>query len=745
MKDFRQTGISRQGGRAISGWLTLALLLWGLSAGQSVRLVHAASGRADLSISAAPAVILADGKSATTLTATVRDGAGNLAADGTSVRFTTSLGTLETDAASTQSGVARVQLTSAATAGTATVKATAFVGSGGSSAGLLTVEFTSDRDALFAGPGAGWIRMDCPQYLVYSADSKIVEAQGRKGSAHLNYKSLSVVADSFQLDIQTQQLLARNATLQRGRRILQTAQLRYNLADGAGVAVVLTSPPGERHATYSSVAVKGYGLETVPLDADAAQAGVEDNLYRFADIADSKVVVSARAISVDPGNQVQFRRAAIYSDGKKVLSVPLHVMPLSTQELFGQQVLGFGSQGLVVDVPFHYHVSPGGMGTLYLRNSAVSGGGSRSVGSGRFGSSGARPGLALDLEQTYSAGRGGSGALSLTGLTRSEWGAHWNHTQRIDEETSAFLFLDSPSHRSLYGSSSLSRQFKGFSLNVSALGSKDPGFGGYSSSLTSVSAYVATTARQIGLTGINYTANFSMQTSQNSFTAPLSSSQEPLQQDRPQPPGSHLSAFPGQLQAGRTVVTPSSTRGVDLRFFTAPLHPNRRTTLTNALTVGQAWDARTGESRHTVLGTLALNRTTGGNGLLILNYNYRYDPLRSHPNALTSGSPFYSSTQQRLSLDFSAAPTDRLNFLLSGSYALSRALGGGDSSLFGAVNYRINNDWGLGLSTSMDRFAQYRYNDTRVLLSRRVLGRDVVFTYSTQTKKVHFDLGVASF
>ncbi len=702
--------VSSFAGRCVAACLLALLLSVGVNGPSR------ASGRASLMLSAAPEVILADGKSTTTVTATVRDGNGNLAADGTTVRFTTSLGTLDKDAVTTSSGTARITLTSAAAPGMATISATSFLSAtDGSSTGSAQIEFTNDRDAVYSTGDSRWVRVDCAQYLVYSADAKIVEAEGRHGTAHLEYKGLDITADALQLDLQSLLLLARNATLQRGLHVLKAAELRYDLSGGVGTAVLLADSD---HAARG-VQITGLGLQTGPLDETTAQGNMQSNLYRFADISDSHVIVSARALSAAPGDRVQFQRASIYSDGKKIVSLPFQVMPIGTEQLFGQQLVGFGSQGFFLNVPFYYHVSPRSTGTLFLRNSAAAGADSNGFGlsAPAFSPNGTRPGLALDLDHTYSLGKGGSGDLSVTGLTRSEWGAHWNHTQRLDDVTNSYLFVDYPAHRSLYASSSISRQFSGFSLNLAANGSRDPGFLGYSSSNATASAYLQTTPRELGQSGINVAADLTAQQGQLVQTTPTT---------------------------GRQVI-PISTHGLDFRFFTAPLHPDHHTNLTDGVTVGQSWNA-SGQHSLTVLGTMGLTRTMSGHGNLNLNYTYRYDPLLSQLSAAPSpsnplGSLYRSASQQRLSLNYSVAPRPRLSVSVTGSYGLPLS----DSNLFALMSYRVNTNWALAVGSSWDRYASARYQETDLSVSRRILGRDLILTYSTQTKKVGFDIGSAGF
>ncbi len=670
-----------------------------------------------VSLAAAPDVIYADGKSATLLTATVRDSGGHLAADGTSVRFTTTLGTLTPDTTITTSGVARVSLTSASQAGTASVTAVAFAArADGSASGAGSVEFTEDRESLF-DKDARWIRVDCPQYLIYSADTKMVEAQGKRGSAHLSYKALDVTADSLQVDLQTQTLVAHKATVQRGRHILRVAELRYDLVTGSGSAIL--SADGAQGT--ADVLVTGFGLDTSPQPAQIGDTPLEYNPYRFADLSDSHVVVAARAITAAPGDQIQFRRATIYSDGKKLLSVPYHVMPMSTDQLFGQQVLGIGSQGLFLNVPFYYNVTPHSKGTIYLRNSAVAGaslGSTMASGASFFSQNGTRRGMALDLEQSYDLGRGGSGQFLVNGITRSEWGAQFTHTQRVDEATNAYLFVDYPAHRSLYASSNVSRQFSGFSLNVTASGTRDPGEAGYSASSYSFNTFLQTNPRALGRTGLNYAADIGMQK------------------------GSLTENSPDTGQ----VVTPISTTTADVRLSTAAFHPDKRTMITDSVTVGEALSGFGGRTAPTVSANLGLTRTFRRSDSLSLNYTYRYDPLLSQVGAYSSGlnpleALLRSSTQQRLSATYVTLPLPRLSVSFSGGFGLPL----NDRNLFASALYRVTPDWGLGVSGSYEKYVLDSYQEVEYLVSRRVFGHDLVFYYSNRTKKLRFDFAGSSF
>ena len=685
--------------------LTLFLcLLVGLLSG--VRAGHAA-GQASITLASAPDVIYADGRSTTVISATVQDSGGHPAPDGTSVRFTTTLGTLTPDTAATTSGVARVSLTSASTSGTARVTAAAF-GSGlqGTAANGASVEFTADRESLF-DKDARWIRVDCPQYLVYSADAHMIEADGKNRSAHMSYKSLDITAAAIQIDLQTQSVLARDAVLQRGRHTLRVAEIRYDLLSGSGIAVLAD--------TAESVTVTGATLEADQQPADPNQLPLLSDPYRFIDLSASRLVVAARAITADPNSQVQFRRATIYSDGRKLLSVLYHVMPINTDQIFGQQLLGIGSAGLFVNVPFYYNVTTHSRGTIYLRNSAVSGaslGSSISTGTTFFGSQNARHGMALDLEQSYDVGHSGSGQLLISGITRSEWGAQWTHTQRFDDQTSSYFMIDYPAHRSLYASSNLSRQFSGYSLNVAASGSRDPGYGGYGASSMTVNTYLQTNPKTLGHSGVSYTTDFGIQRGQLTEKSPNSSA----------------------------VVTPVSTTSADIRFFTAPLKLDKRTQLIGAASLGQAFGGAHNSFAPTVSASLGLTRSFRKVDTLSLNYTFSYDPLLAQLGSSESGlnplqALLQSTTQQRLTATYAATLSNRLSMSFSGSYGLPL----NDRSLFATTTYRINRDWGIGFAGSFERYLTDSYQDVEYSVSRRIWGRDLTFYYSTRTKKINFD------
>lgn len=685
----------------------------------SVQSAHA-GGKTSINLTANPSVIIADGKSTTAIAVTIRGGGGELVPDGTEVHLVASQGILEKETVTTVSGVARTTLTSSATEATATITATCFLGGdAGMGNANLPVEFTTDRTLASSGGESRWIRIDCPEYLIYSADGKIIEADGKHGSAHLRYKGVTIEADSFQMDLQSLQLVARNAVLTQASHTITAAQLKYDLNTMTGKGLVSDATHAPHEVTISGLS---FLTKDIPVDPDAVDPSISlDNMgtapaddYAFLDLSQSRVVVTARAIAVDQGSQLQFRRATIYSDGKKVLSVPFHMMPLTTDQLFGEQIVGYGSQGIFLNVPYYYSVSPTSTGTIYLRNSAVAGASLQTNGPAISSTSGARPGVALDLQQTYSLGAGGQGSLVMNSLTRSDWGAHWQHTQQFDSLTNSSFFVDFPSHRSVFGSSNLSHQFKDFSLNFSASANRDPGEEGYSSSGTSLSTYLQTTAREIGSTGINFVSTANWQAGRSTYTVP----------------------------GADTVAQSLNTQGLDLRFFTAPFRFGKNTTLSNSLTVGQTWQRGASRNAPIVLGTLGLQQAMPMKGRLNVNYTYRYDPLLNHySDSSLIGHYNQAASQHRMNLGYSSSPSKKVSMSLMANLGWPQST----TNMYSTLNYRYSDDWQLGLSMFHTKYYNSTFDAAELSLTRRIFNRSVIFTYSTDTHKIRFDFGAGTF
>ena len=110
----------------------------GKTGNDTITLVAATVGT--VTVTAGSSTVVADGVSATLIAVTVKDINGNNVADGTTVNFSTTAGTLSAASATTTNGVTTVTLTSATNVGTATVTATC-----GGVSGTKTVDFIADE------------------------------------------------------------------------------------------------------------------------------------------------------------------------------------------------------------------------------------------------------------------------------------------------------------------------------------------------------------------------------------------------------------------------------------------------------------------------------------------------------------------------------------------------------------------------------------------------------------------------
>jgi hypothetical protein len=390
-------------------------------------------------------------------------------------------------------------------------------------------------------------------------------------------------------------------------------------------------------------------------------------------------------------------------------------MPLESTELFGQQVLGFGSQGFFVNIPIYYHVAPGSIGTLYIRNAAVAGAmGTTATGQGIPSIPNSESGLQLDLEHSYSVGRQGSGTFFLDGLTRGSWGAHWDHTQRFGAATNSYFYMDSPDHRSLFGSSNVSHQFKGFSANFSLNGSQDPGELGYSSSSQSINAYLQTTPRKIGRTGLNFSNTLS---AQNGITT------------------LHSSTFGTQTAT-------SSTYNLDTTVASAPIMFGKHTTLNDGLRIGESWNRQDSASSPTLNATLGLSSLHPKHGSLNVNYSYTYNPFLNRASGVSTAlsaleSLYSSSSQHQLSLSYNATPVRGFSYGLFSSYSYPENAGNATANMF----YRLKGSWGLGVSQSYAHILFNTFTDTEFSVSKSFIGRNIVIGYSTFTHRFSFNLG----
>lgn len=396
----------------------------------------------------------ADGYSTAVITAEARDRSNNLVPDGTEVRFTTTLGSID-PVATTIAGSARATLRSAAAPGTAVVLATA-----GRAQRELRVSFLAEGQE----PPKPLRVIVCEgDYLAFSTDYGVAVAEG---NARITLGSLKLQADRAQVDVQqgvvrleskigeaNVVLTDGGITWRVGRALYQWEARQGSMAGGQ----VDEGRPSDQAG--SPVAFSGPPLATEP------QAASAQTDFAFVDLDDTGLWIVSRRISIFPGLRVQFRKAEFRPAGKKFLTLPYHTLPL-TLDGTESNFVGVGSEGVTVDLPLYLGLTDRGASTLRLGYNQ------------REGSLGAiRKGFGVDLRhRIYGDGAQDGEVLNLSRVTSSDWGAWIRHSRRWSGSLQSNAYIDFPDHRDLFAATSLSYQGKALSSVLSLSASAPRGF-----------------------------------------------------------------------------------------------------------------------------------------------------------------------------------------------------------------------------------------------------------------------------
>lgn len=657
--------------------LLMVLALVFARAGQA-----AGAGIATISLQAARSAVLNDGRDSTDIIAEVRDSSGAYLPDGTTVTFSTDLGTFAqggpTASAQTRAGTARVRLTSQRK-GTATITAT--VAGGGFQ--KCEVVFTDDASETVAGNA--FISIQSPGTLVYCAGERIIEANKRGSTddglrgfqATLAFRNIEISADSLQLDCTTNIVRANGAiVLKRGQKSLKCGRLYYEVLTGKGYATA------EVDNRLRPVSIKGGDLAT-----EVQEKGILPSVFEFADLSEAKLVVSARQILLFPGEKLQFKRPRFYQDGQHIFSMAFYTLSLYSTELFSDQLLKVGSTGLGLDVPLYYDMSPNTTGVFRVRYGDQ-------IGRNNLAT---RPGLSLDLVQSYgSTGTTGryTGEFGLTGINRGDWGFRWSHSHDFGGDTRLSAYIDLPKHQGIYGTTNLSKRFGNVLMGMTL--SANRSLSGSPFSGSSAETYVETIPKRIGRTGYSIAYGGTINTS---------------------------------TSAAGIYRSQGTTEGVQTRLFSDPFRLDKNTTLTNYITLGHLWGTQ-GAAGATMLSSLAMQHSFGRSSSLQVSYDFT-----QQPGYITGGG------HHRFSFSFGSNGGSKWNIIAQAS----RMLDSGVTSLLADTTYNFARRWRINLLATIQSFPAGSYRDYQFGLSRSIGGRELQFWYSTYSHRVFFDLEASRF
>ena len=683
--------------------LTASLIVSGAGIATSA----AAAGIATIQVTTERDTIRADGRSTTLISVQVRDDSGHFVPDGTRVRFSTTAGQLETSVKETQNGIAVVTLTAANLPGVAVVTINL---EGGLQAAQTNKQITFSEDAETSETGTSWAKIN-GAYVAYFSDYHLIQANGRRGKsqAKIEYRDLTIFADSFQLDVQNNQLQAvGDVKIKQGKGgDLSFNALRYNLAQALGT--------GERLDEGRSIPAQltGASGHIIAADVPAGSPPLDRTAWSLKDVSDANVAIVAKSIQLNPNNQVQFRKASFYVNGSKTLSLPLHVMDLQQGQLFREQIIGLGPTGVSVDLPLYYNMSPQGIGTLHVRRGAQVGTSAYSV----------RPGWRADLEQSYSGKNGMEGTVQVNNVAQGDWGVQLRHAQRFGNTTNGSLFLDFPNNRDLYLTTQMSRTYKTFSVNAVGYASRSPG---YEDPLTGTKddpggilrgQLFAQTNPRIFLKQRKLLYSLSIGTSHQNFY--------------------------GFKESAQGILT---NNNANLRLNTTPIAIGPQLSLTQSVSIGQAMIGGSAVDRHvytgpssgmTLLGSTVINRKFGTLGLGSLTYDYAQTPLGlGFSNGL--GTPI---GRHRAGVNLNLGDESKISLSLNASQGLDVP----NRTLFSNVLFGLGGPWRGRISFTTTRYGPYNYQDSEFALVRRIAGRDVALYYSTTARRIRLDFAGVRF
>jgi len=368
-------------------------------------------------VQVSPNVLLADSISTATVTANVIGTNGRPARDGTEVRFYTTAGTI-TPVAFTSSGVARATLTSSGIPQAANVSVSV-----GIDQSLVSVPMVSKLVEANVG---GRVLKITGKYVAFSEDRHFIQADQ---DVQVNFRGVEVQANSVQVDLNLDRLIALGKVqIASGDKTLVGERLWMDLKSFEAYMV----------AVGTKQWFSAYGLTELPERPKNINA-----TFDLVDLTDSKLIWVSKQANYVIGERVQIQGGRAYVGGIKSVRMPFHEANLRSGFGGDQQYVGFGSDGINVDLPLYLAMSPNASTALHLGYGSKNGG---------IGSFTRERGLRVDLVQKYGFAGANEGEASLTNLASPDRiGLAWNHVQKLNDKTRLVTNLQFPEHRDFYG------------------------------------------------------------------------------------------------------------------------------------------------------------------------------------------------------------------------------------------------------------------------------------------------------
>ena len=635
--------------------------------------------RSVLDLTADRSIARADGRSNVVLSARVFVG-GQPAADGTIVRFASSGGRFDQDEITTRGGIARVSLIAPNTVGQVKVTASVIGGSNAVPASV-TVDFVDDATFKLQVTST-WLTVKSDSELVYAVNAgstgrRLLGGYSENGLVMASNGAITVRGTALQVDVVSGNVVA-------------AGNVRVSSGSAETSAKRLSWSPIRRLllAEIDSGAI--VSLDPLSLLAKPVSQGVAADAFNIVDQSTADVSVVSSEVSLELGGDFNllFKHARLLVDGQTLAVLPLHRMTVYQRTLFRDQLLGFASTGLTVDVPYTYQASRSGTGVVHLRRGA------------QFGSSAVarRTGWGVDIEQQYRS-RFGNGTFQVLNVQDGRRGSRLQHSSRFGTRADASVFVDVPNGKDICGSLQA-----GYQLPFARVG------------------MFQTASRFVGSSNVQIDQGFT------DYRQQLSIESNPIQIG--------LAGWRATLSAvnttQRTVASSSTTRSMadsyGTRLIRAPqkIAPNwlysQVVSLNYVEVVGLTGGGLATQSSSTFRTSLTPSS----------NFQWTYDYLQQ-PQLVTLTT--VSTPKHRLSFSYDwTAPSGGTVFVNS-----TQGLDINQSSTSASVSMPLRKDWELRVNRIDSQLGLTRFRDTEFGIVKLVDGRAIGAYYSTTAKQLQVD------
>ena len=648
------------------------LLIVGLPAASNAQ-------RSVLDLTADRNIARADGRSNVVLSARVFVG-GQPAADGTIVRFASSGGRFDQDEITTRGGIARVSLIAPNTVGQVKVTASVIGGSNAVPASV-TVDFVDDATFKLQVTST-WLTVKSDSELVYAVNAgssgrRLLGGYSENALVMASNGAITIRGNALQVDVVSGNVVA-------------TGNVRVSSGSADTSAKRVSWSPIRRLllAELDSGAI--VSLDPLSLLAKPVSQSVGADTFNIVDQSTADVSVVSSEVSLELGGDFNllFKHARLLVDGQTLAVLPLHRMTVYQRTLFRDQLLGFASTGLTVDVPYTYQASRSGTGVVHLRRGA------------QFGSSAVarRTGWGVDIEQQYRS-RLGNGTFQVLNVQDGRRGSRLQHSSRFGTRADASVFVDVPNGKDIYGSLQA-----GYQLPFARVG------------------MFQTASRFVGTSNVQIDQGFT------DYRQQLSIESNPIQIG--------LAGWRATLSAvnttQRTVASSSTTRSMadsyGTRLIRAPqkIAPNwiysQVVSLNYVEVVGLSGGGLATQSSSTFRTSLTPSS----------NFQWTYDYLQQ-PQLVTLTT--VSTPKHRLSFSYDwTAPSGGTVFVNS-----TQGLDINQSSTSASVSMPLRKDWELRVNRIDSQLGLTRFRDTEFGIVKLVDGRAIGAYYSTTAKQLQVD------